>query len=102
MIYSVWNQAKRGYDYFESASKQETANTPSPKHIGSGELGVPIARAAWPLPSDARLVGHGPNARGRVSRGAGVFPLGAVDFESPGFRALLLGGVGLLLWKYVR
>lgn len=83
MIYSVWNQAERRYDYYATPDKQKTANTPKARHIRPAHaLGVPPEAAAWPLPAGARLIGHGDYARGRIaSRGGQALGFLPVDIS---------------------
>jgi hypothetical protein len=38
MIYSVWNQGARKYDYYGAPTVQDGANTPIPKHIRARPL----------------------------------------------------------------
>lgn len=97
MIYSVWNQGARQYDYYEAPGEQAKVNTPSPKHLRPSKLGLTVTQAAWPLPMSAVRRGSGPLARGRIaSRGGGV-ALGGFDLMDPTFLLLLAGG--FLFWR---
>lgn len=100
MIYSVWNQGARVYDYYEAPTVQNSANTPVPKHIRAKPLGATIDQAAWPLPSTAKLIGRGKLARGRIAshRGSGV-TLGAISMDTNTIGMIGLGVAAFLLWK---
>jgi hypothetical protein len=67
MIYSVWNQGRGVYDYYQTSEIQGTANAPRPDHLRSTQLGMPPAQAAWPLPAGSKFIGSGEFARGRVA-----------------------------------
>jgi hypothetical protein len=102
VIYSVWNQGARRFDYYRDGKVNHKANTPSPKHLSSShEIGIAVDRAGWPLPAGAKKVGSGPVPRGRVAsrRVGGLAGLGAVDFSSPATIAVLLGVAALVYWK---
>jgi hypothetical protein len=86
MIYSVWNQAARQYDYYETSTVQKGANTPAPSHIRAKPLGATIDQAAWPLPAGARKVGSGES-------------LGAFTMDQNTFAMVGLGLAAFLLWK---
>lgn len=101
MIYSIWDQAKRRYDYFEApgAVDRETS-APRPGHLRDQALGVSPERAAWPLPAGARPVGSGNYARGMIaSRESGGMSLGF--FEVTPTNMVLWGVIGYLAWKFV-
>ena len=102
MIYSVWNQGKGVYDYFQTPDVQEVANAPKPKHLKMRQLGMSPAHAAWPLPSGAKLIGSGEFARGRMaisesSRGMGSFGIEDLIFN-PTYIAI--GIAAFLWWKW--
>jgi hypothetical protein len=100
MIYSVWNQGARRFDYYQDAQRNHRANTPSPKHLrATHEIGIPVDRAGWPLPAGAKKIGSGPLPRGRVASRAALGGLGAIDVTSPGTIAILLGIAALIYWK---
>jgi hypothetical protein len=105
VIYSVWKQASGTYDYYESSREQPTLNVEKPSHIrGSSTLGATVLQAAWPLPADAKLVGSGEQAVGRVAAkgGQGGFSsVGDVSFDDPLVKAGVFVGIGVLLWKFV-
>lgn len=99
-IYSVWNQASGMFDYYEAPKAQAKLNVEKPTHIMHRNLGVTVDQAAWPLPSDAKKVGSGTEAIGRVAttrRGA----LGDSDIDPSLVKIGMLGLAGFLLWKYV-
>lgn len=103
MRFSVWNQSLGAFDYYEGGVEQRVLNTEKPKHLVSRTLGSTVDQAAWPLPANARKIGSGPDAIGRVaSRRMG----GALGDDLGGdnaqlVKAALLAGAGYLLWKYV-
>ena len=99
MIYSVWNQGARAYDYYESPELQKTLNTPIPSHIPSKDMGATVAQAAWPLPASARKVGSGEFAKGRVASRSASSPLGAISMDANTIGILGLGLAAFLLWK---
>jgi hypothetical protein len=100
VIYSVWNQGARQYDYYDTSVVQKTANTPSPSHIRSGPLGATIDQAAWPLPSSARKVGSGKAAKGRIaSRSGNLLSLGAINMDTNTIAMVGLGLAAFLLWR---
>jgi hypothetical protein len=104
MIYSVWNQGRGVYDYYQTPEVQETANAPRPKHLRATQLGMTPAQAAWPLPSGATKIGSGEFARGRVASTAGQRgALGGFGVESlfnPKFVGIAI--VAWFLWKRSR
>lgn len=102
MTYSVWNDATRRYDYY-----QTPATTPihagSPAHVrGARGLGATPEQAAWPLPAGAVRVGTGDRARGRVARNGGGLALGAFAATNipTYFKAAALIAVVLVVGKY--
>lgn len=100
MIYSVWNQARGAYDYFQDAEVQNGANAPAPKHLRERQLGTPPDQAAWPLPVGARMIGSGEVARGRIASKTGGQSLGVFGIESVfDIRAIALGVAAWLLWR---
>ena len=98
MIFSVWNAPARAYDYYESrGTPVSLSGPPTPAHLRKRPaLGISPGAAGWPLPSDARMVGRGPYARGAVaSEGRGS--LG--DLEPTSFGTLLVAlAVGVAAW----
>ncbi len=100
--YSVWNQGTGLFDYYESSRAQATLNVEKPTHLrGSQTLGAFVGEAAWPLPSDARPVGSGSMAIGRVARARGSVSATGDVFDSDTVRAGVLIGAAFLLYKYV-
>lgn len=97
MIYSVWNQGKSLYDYYESPNVQQKLNTPKPTHLASKPFGLTVDQAAWPLPGNAKYTGSGDLAKGRIasrsSGGLGAFEGGSM---AP---MILLGLAAFVLWK---
>ncbi len=101
-MYSVWNQPAGLFDYYEDSRTQEALNAPVPKHVGNRTLGLTIDQAAWPLPVDARKVGSGDVAIGRVASRGSAPALGDVlGTSSPMVKAGLLLAAAALAYKYV-
>lgn len=101
MIYSVWNQSRRRYDYYEAGGPPGEVNAPPPKHLSQTKLGMTVTQASWPLPVGSRPVGSGELARGRIAHPRG----GAVsgfDLDSDLLKAGLLLAAAYVLWKKVR
>ena len=104
MMYSVWNQATRRFDYYRDDRRSEETSSPKPKHLSHHTLGATPEEAAWPLPEEAVLVGHGKYPKGYVAslegkRGAlGTFLFG-LDLTLTNIA--LLGALGFVGWKYV-
>ena len=87
MMYSVWNQGQKGYDYYQTQTPHNKVNSRSPGHIPTKTLGATVPQAAWPLPAGAKLIGRGDIARGHVAARKGFAGLGQSE-----------GGPGLALW----
>lgn len=100
MMYSVWNQVRGGFDYYEDAKALPTVNAERPSHLIARTLGSTVEQAAWPLPSDAKPVGHGQVPVGRIARAGGV-ALGDSE-ESSWFRVGLLVAAGALAMRVLR
>lgn len=95
MIYSVWNQAARKYDYFEGGGAQALANTPTPGHMRLAPSGASIESALWPLPAGAKKVGDGEHVRGRLASPgrsglSGFIPTSTVGMIGLGLAAYIL------------
>lgn len=101
MQWSVWNVGSGVYDYYEDAREPASVNAPAPTHLVHRTLGSTIEQAAWPLPADAKKVGSGPDAIGRVASLKRGGALGEVSLQSPLVRAGALVGAAILLYKYV-
>lgn len=102
MMYSVWNQPARKFDYYETTQEQLGANTPAPKHISASKLGVPADHAGWPLPANAKLVGSGDMAKGRIARNPRIPSKALGAFSGVSRSTVGMVGLGLaafLLWK---
>jgi len=96
MMYSVFVPEEGLYHYYESAKGVAVnADLPVPGlPSDAGKIGVAAMDAARPLPSDAKLVGQGWNARGVLaSRPAGVSGLGAIVGPGAPIGTFLLAGV---------
>ncbi len=99
MMYSVWNQSAGAYDYFESPAQQASLNVEKPTHLVSRTLGSTIDQAAWPLPGDAKRVGSGEDAIGRVASIKGA-ALGDDFMDGSAVKLGLLAASAILIWKY--
>jgi len=98
-MFSVWNQGKRSWDYYENGEPDARANAPVPKHTKTERLGMTPDELAWPLPANARYVGTGPNARGRVAVRKGLGSLsGFAGADSIASLAFLGVASGALIW----
>ena len=98
MLYSVWNQGLRKYDYYRTPELEKSVNTPKPKHIGSSQLGATAEQAAWPLPSSAVKIGSGPLAKGRIAVRK-AYALGGFTMDSNTIGMIGLGIAAFVLWK---
>jgi hypothetical protein len=96
MIYSVWDNGARRYDYYEGG-KATATHAGAPPRASSSSLGATPEQAAWPLPPGARRVGSGDLARGRVASLDGNDG-GGVDIKM----AVIYGAIGYLLWRSIR
>lgn len=101
MQYSVFNVGTGAYDYYEDGREPSSVNTPSPTHVIDRTLGCTVDQAAWPLPADAKKIGTGPVAIGRVASMKRGGALGDVSLQSPMAKAGVLLGAAILLYKYV-
>jgi len=98
MIYSVWDQSKRAYDYYKTKNGHNKVNSPAPKHIPSQKLGTTIPAAAWPLPAGAKHIGSGDTAKGRVAQRRGLGGLGAFEGGAYSLVWPALALVGIYFW----
>lgn len=101
MLFSVWNVPRRMYDYYESTGTvMPMSGPPAATHLRRPALGVSPERAAWPLPADARLVGHGPYARGAVASSGSASMDGALGgvFDGVPTWGWVAAGIGVLFY----
>jgi hypothetical protein len=95
MRYSVWNNAKRSYDYFE-APGDVAIHAGAPPRAASSSLGATPDQAAWPLPAGAVKVGEGEMPQGRIaSRDAGAF---SIDLP----KSILYAAIGYMIWRAIK
>jgi hypothetical protein len=95
MKFSVWNNARRAYDYYE-ARGDATIHAGAPPRASSNALGATPEQAAWPLPADAVKTGSGELPQGRIaSRDGGQF---AIDLP----QSIFYAAVGYLIWRVLR
>lgn len=100
MIYSVWNQGRGVYDYFQTPDLQDGANAPKPGHLRERQLGLTPDQAAWPLPAGAKKIGSGEFARGRVASPTGGQGLGFFGIDNLfDARVVGFGIAAFLLWR---
>lgn len=100
MIYSVWNQGKRAYDYFEDGTPQAQVHAPAPK-IRKRQMGATVDEIGWKLPSDAVHIGSGDRAKGRIAASDTPGALGVLDMATAS-PLLVLGAGALVLWYVLR
>lgn len=98
MMYSVWNQGAKAFDYYETPEQQQVLNTPSPKHIHSRGLGATLDQALWPLPQHATKVGRGEFAKGKIAS-PGNTSLGSIPMDANTIGMVGLGLAAFLLWR---
>jgi hypothetical protein len=81
VIYSRFLQDRGEYAYYEdSATLVVNQDLPVPRLPSmAGRVGVPARESGRPLPGGARLIGHGPRARGLVVGPGSSFGFGASD-----------------------
>lgn len=78
--FSVWDHANRRYAYYQTPKNSAAVNAPKPVHLKTNhELGLVPDEAAWPLPSDAKLVGFGKMAKGKIATVKPAFSLSGTD-----------------------
>lgn len=100
MIYSVWNQAKQAFDYYQTNGVQKKVNTEKPSHMRSRKFGLTVDQAAWPVPSGARYMGSGSMPKGRIGNLKGRAALSG--FEPNSANMLLLATAGLVAYKVLK
>jgi len=96
-MYSEWDHAQRRYNYYRSPDSDAATSAPKPAHLRSAALGLSPEKAAWPLPSNARLVGTGKYPKGFIaskqsSNGLGIdlsprSPTGIIVYGALAFAA---------------
>jgi len=103
MLYSVMNTKSRRYDYYETGEAEPWHAPPPPRAKAATALGAVPEDAAWPLPPNARRVGSGDTAQGRIAirRGSpiGLPGLGAIEpaLEVAATAAAMVAGLALLV-----
>jgi len=107
MIYSCFDQPSGLYRYFENSHQiPVNGDLPVPTYLSSRatKLGVPSMEAGRPLPSDARQIGTGLQARGMIvscgqRSASSVSGLGALSLDSQQVLiGLAVAGTAALLW----
>jgi hypothetical protein len=93
MMYSVWNNARRAYDYYRGPATSATHAGAPPVTRGASELGATPDQAAWPLPAGAVKVGSGEFPQGKIAS------LGAAD---GGPNLILYAALALLAYRMFR
>lgn len=102
MIYSVWDQARKRYDYFEAQGAVDNdTSAPRPGHLRDHALGVSPERAGWPLPLGAKPIGAGKYPRGMIASRNGGALAGLGFFEVTPTNLVLWGAIGWMVWKFV-
>lgn len=102
MRYSVWNQAARAFDYYDTPDADQRANVEAPTHLRARTLGLTVPQACWPLPAGAQPAGSGPVPQGRIA----IHPSSALGADDGGdklsvTKGILLAIAGALGAKYL-
>lgn len=100
MIYSVWDHAARAYRYYETSDRSAATSAPKPAHLRAAALGLSPEAAAWPLPSDAKLVGTGKHPRGFIASTKSGGALGMLPFNLTIPNLAIAGVLGFLLYRH--
>jgi hypothetical protein len=94
LTFSVWNDARREYDYYQAPGTQ-TIHAPTPTApSGTSVLGATPEEVAWKLPHGARRVGHGAMPKGRIAS----FGASDVDASFPTWIAYV--AAGYFAWRF--
>ena len=102
MIYSVWNQGARRFDYFETREENGKANAEPPSHLRPGKLGVTMQQAAWPLPVGAQPIGSGSYAQGMIAAPRdGAMAVGDVALPSSAMWLVLGIGAAAIIRRFI-
>lgn len=97
MRYSVWNMSTRKYDYYEGGGPSTAIHAGAPpRPVFHNALGATPEQAAWPLPVDAKKVGTGDAAQGRI---ASMGSFGGISGILP---VAIAGAVAWLLFRRKR
>lgn len=103
MIYSCFNERLGQYEYFEDQRGHAlNGDLPVPNYLAgktAGNIGVPAREAARPLPSGAKRVGQGFEAKGMIvsCKGTTIQGLaGGTDAMNLGLRIGVLSVMSLL------
>ena len=103
MVYSVWDNINRKYDYYKDAVVNTDTHSPKPKHLKATKMGLTPEQASWPLPPTAKKIGSGQAGALQISSRKSVgTKKGLDDFELPPFRGIniaLYGAAGYLTYK---
>lgn len=101
-MYSVWDHAARVYNYYRTPDTSAATSSPKPAHLRSATLGLSPEKAAWPLPSNARLVGKGKYPKGHIaSKHGGGVGLGFLPDLTP-TNIMVIGGLAYVWWRFFR
>lgn len=108
LIYSRWRPDVGGFEYFEAPETHNiNDDLPTPELLAA-KIGVPSMEAGRPLPSGARRVGTGEEARGlvapvdearivrRTRSLSGVEPASTMGW------VVVAGGAALVIWLVVK
>lgn len=102
MFYSVWNQGQGRFDYYQDQRVQQELNAPPPTHLRARPLGSTVDQAAWPLPANARLTGHGLAPIGRIAARPGA-PGALAGFDGADVaRGGLVLAAAFVAWRVLR
>jgi hypothetical protein len=94
MMFSVWNNATRRYDYYRAQGDGAT-HAGAPPRASTFELGATPEQAAWPLPADATKTGSGELPQGKI---ASTAPRLSASFNE----LFLYAAAGYFLWRMIK
>lgn len=96
MLYSVWKPELGLYEYYQDG-KHVLDEQPTPKIRNKTKLGVTLSDASWKLPSGAKNVGSGTNAKGII-----VHPSSLGDWDLAGPSLIYIAGLAIGAWFLYR
>jgi hypothetical protein len=101
VIYSVYSYDRREYDYYDAPGPGGTHASAPPKAPARHATGATPEGATWHLPFGAKKVGKGALPKGRIATtGVHLGGLGDLGIDMP--RAVVIAGIAVLAWRYLR
>jgi hypothetical protein len=97
MRYSVYNYARRQYDYYDAPGPSGTHAGSPPAPRGVGDVGAAPERASWKLPAGAKRMGSGEVPQGRIASLAGID-----DVLGDPLQLALYAAIGYVAWRFLR